>query len=93
VSFVQISCVFAVVDEFGDWILGSGLTLDLYEGVVQLRILCRTDVDSPGGGVGVGEVCEVGVPVVCKRFFVRRFGPNTFVFVFVVASLVCGNYA
>jgi hypothetical protein len=82
-----------VVGEFGDCILGSGLTFDLYEDLVQLQTLCRTDVDSPGGGVGVCEVCEIVVPFVCKRFFVRRFGPNTFVFVFVVASLLCGDHA
>ncbi len=82
-----------MVGEFGDCILGSGLTFDLYEDLVQLQTLCRTDVDSPGGGVGVCEVCEIVVPFVCKRFFVRRFGPNTFVFVFVVASLLCGDHA
>ena len=91
-SFVQISSVLFVVVELVDWILGSGLTFDLYEDLVQLQTLGRTGVDSLGGGVGVCEVCEI-VPIVCKRFFVRRFGPNTFVFVFVVASLLCGDHA
>jgi hypothetical protein len=96
VSFVQISCAFAVVGEFGDSILGGGLTFDLYEDLVQLQTLGRTGVDSLGGGVGVCEVCEVCevvVPFVCKRFFVRQFGPNTFVFVCVVASLLCLDHA
>ena len=92
-SFVQISSVLFVVVELVDWILGSGLTFDLYEDLVQLQTLCRTDGDSPGGGVGVCEVWEIVVPVVCRQFFVRRFDPNIFVFVFIVASLLCVDHA